>query len=63
MITHDFDIEPGLTEPSGDCNAGYYCVSKNTEPTPNEDVVGRPCDRGKSPTFRSLTRYILSIPF
>ncbi|XP_063692807.1 zonadhesin-like [Bolinopsis microptera] len=36
----------GLTQPAGDCSAGYYCVSKNTVPTPNEDVVGRPCDAG-----------------
>lgn len=33
----------GLTEPSGPCDAKYYCISNATTPTPTDGVTGDVC--------------------
>ena len=36
----------GLSEPSGECEAGYYCSGNSTLPTPVDGIVGDTCDAG-----------------
>ena len=48
LITH-YEIHGyalGLTKPTDFCKAGYHCITRNTVPNPNEDLVGKPCEPG-----------------
>ena len=36
-----------LTEPSGNCSAGYVCFSQATGPTPMDGITGWPCPSGQ----------------
>ena len=36
----------GLTSPTGQCSAGYYCVSRSSSPTPALSAEGGPCQQG-----------------
>ena len=36
----------GLTDPSGDCAAGYECISGSITPTPMDGVMGQLCPQG-----------------
>ncbi|RUS80925.1 hypothetical protein EGW08_011306, partial [Elysia chlorotica] len=36
----------GITEPSGLCNAGYFCVLNQTSPSPSYNSQGGPCPQG-----------------
>ncbi|XP_038634722.1 multiple epidermal growth factor-like domains protein 11 [Scyliorhinus canicula] len=35
-----------LTEPTGDCWEGYYCIQNSSSPNPTDEVTGRKCPRG-----------------
>ena len=37
---------PGLSNPTGYCSAGYYCTSKSQSPTPTDGITGRNCTPG-----------------
>lgn len=36
----------GLAEPSGPCNAGFYCTNGAKTPMPNDSITGAPCTVG-----------------
>eukprot|EP00817_Percolomonadidae_sp_ATCC50343_P003418 CAMPEP_0117418838 /NCGR_PEP_ID=MMETSP0758-20121206/542_1 /TAXON_ID=63605 /ORGANISM="Percolomonas cosmopolitus, Strain AE-1 (ATCC 50343)" /LENGTH=4727 /DNA_ID=CAMNT_0005199587 /DNA_START=68 /DNA_END=14251 /DNA_ORIENTATION=+ len=37
----------GLSTPTGNCNAGYFCVRNSTSATPTDGVTGNTCPAGK----------------
>jgi hypothetical protein len=42
----NFCSEPGLTAPSGNCEAGFYCLSKQTSRFPVNNAQGGACPKG-----------------
>lgn len=36
----------GITQPTEECHAGYYCIEGASVPTPNDTVTGAPCPAG-----------------
>lgn len=36
----------GITSPTDECHAGYYCVEGSSQPTPNDTIKGAPCPPG-----------------
>ncbi|XP_072885876.1 uncharacterized protein [Hemitrygon akajei] len=38
--------QEGLTEPTGDCWEGYYCIERSSSPNPTDGITGQRCPRG-----------------
>lgn len=44
--------QPGLTQPTGPCNAGFYCRSRSLTPAPDQGPSGGPCPPGMCFVFQ-----------